>query len=629
MSDETMNEEQPGHGLPPLPMLAEEDEPYEEPEEQQAPEADPIPRRRGGRGRGRGPQPQQQAQQPQAPRVDDLDEWIMGLNWQAPSMQVRVARLAPTWFKGQQVAGHLDQRDGEPYTTAELKERFGGGTYKVDVFGAPDGAQIRRLGSRKVTIAGVPVIEGEETLPLEGRFARPGFSPVGGDDRQVAKGLVGILAQEQTELRRAALDSGRANERSIDQVQESHKAAVAAIERAAEERARAREESARELTKQAQQRLEEERAERLRLSEELRQKEADHMATMDKLRTEIASTMQGSNDSTLKLLTAFFPAMSAQKSEETQSIMREYAAKEERLMAQHQTALQNQQSIHQQALESERQRATMQAKQIESSYENILAVLKLQLQGKDNEITLLQRQVEDLRRNAEEAQKKLVDYVTMSKDTGSKLGEVAAIMQTVNELKDSFGGGGSGGGGDDEEGMNPVMRIANKVATNLPAIAEAWAASKQQQQQPQMMMPPPGYAMMPQQPMQPQMMQPQMMQPPPMQMQRQPAPPKRPAAPPKPKIKKEDLEQACMIMDAVLSQPEPTSPEEFARMAMGQVDNAMLRELARRSPDKVIAQLEAAGMLSAKLASEEGKAWITAVLVTLKDLLPPAPAAQK
>ena len=37
-------------------------------------------------------------------------------------------------------------------------------------------------------------------------------------------------------------------------------------------------------------------------------------------------------------------------------------------------------------------------------------------------------------------------------------------------------------GGDDEEGMNPVMQIANKVATNLPAIAEAWAASKQQPQ---------------------------------------------------------------------------------------------------------------------------------------------------
>ena len=76
-----------------------------------------------------------------------------------------------------------------------------------------------------------------------------------------------------------------------------------------------------------------------------------------------------------------------------------------------------------------------------------------------------------------------------------------------------------------------------------------------------------------------------------------------------------------MYINATLDQSNPPPPADFARSIPGQVDNDVLRELARRPPDRVVEELNSKGILIGTCATEIGQAYITEMLIALKPLV--------
>ena len=169
---------------------------------------------------------------------------------------------------------------------------------------------------------------------------------------------------------------------------------------------------------------------------------------------------------------------------------------------------------------------------------------------------------------------------------------------------------GFGGGGDKEEGIgaglddNPMLANVFKLLDKgIPVAQEYFAQRRGQQQGP----PPQAYVPQPQY---------QQMQPPPPPPRPRPVP--RPLPPPEPKMDREEVREAINFINGLISQPEPAPPEETAAGAISLLPNDMLKQLCRRTPEKLIVALETEGMLTGPSATEQGKAYLTKLLHALK-----------
>ncbi len=87
------------------------------------------------------------------------------------------------------------------------------------------------------------------------------------------------------------------------------------------------------------------------------------------------------------------------------------------------------------------------------------------------------------------------------------------------------------------------------------------------------------------------------------------------------KISRDQLDLAVVFINGALDNMTPPSPEDFARSAQGTVDNDVLRELARRPPERVVHELDSKGILIGTCATPPGKAYIVEMLTALKPLV--------
>ena len=76
-----------------------------------------------------------------------------------------------------------------------------------------------------------------------------------------------------------------------------------------------------------------------------------------------------------------------------------------------------------------------------------------------------------------------------------------------------------------------------------------------------------------------------------------------------------------MYINSALAGGTPPGPADFARAAQGQIDNDVLRELARRPPERVVQELDAKSILIGTCATAEGQAYIVELLRELKPLV--------
>jgi len=230
-----------------------------------------------------------------------------------------------------------------------------------------------------------------------------------------------------------------------------------------------------------------------------------------------------------------------------------------------------------------------------------------------------------------------IQRVAKTQDPMEQLGKMEGLFGTLTGIKDALGvGGGGGGGGDLGEGMdNPAFQmlgqLGDKLLNVVPNITDAIMATKGQGTTPPQRPALPPIQQRPPGPPRPPQQRPAL---PPPQQQGMPQqrPPQPPQGPPQAavRVSKAELQKAIFFINNVLQRAPVPPPAELARGALGIVDNAVLMELAKRRPDKVIAELLGAGLLTGSSASPEGQQYVGELLGELRNLLvvQPAPVAQ-
>lgn len=618
------------------------------------PHDDQPPRRKRGRPPKR--QPDLGRQPPGRPEgnsalaaADDLDVWGSRFDWQVPGMRMQLHRKSPPYEQGVKVAGYLESKDQASYTIDEIRNRFGGGDFEVVVIG-PTGLnnpKPRALNRKRFTIGGRPIIN-QDNIPIELRDAAPGR--VGGfpgmaQGRQMtgadptAKALTEIVGGQLDALNRKVFHDENKTDQNANLLKnayaEATKLAIAATQDKASAAASASEQVARMHAENA--RRAEAEAARLKVEhDELREK-------LHSMEADVAVKIQEASGNGIGLIAQLLPQFSTSAKDQVQSVISQYAAREERQAAQYQAQVNAIHQAHDTQMKMQGSQHEMQLKVVESNFNNTITLLKGQIQNLEAEKAHLQRQLDDARRLYEDARKDLMTNIMSAKqqpDTMEQFVKLAQLKDTMSEL---FGGGGASAGdaGDSlADGIeNPMMRsllkVGDKVLPHIPAILDTFKGRQQQmqqmyQQQPGQM-PYPQQMMPPQQMMQPYPQSPQMM-PQPMPPSPQPMPMVQPAVnmyapqpeqPPKKKralLKKEDVMPALQFLNTILAQPEPPAVTEIIQMALMQAPHDVLKALASREPEQVIANMEAAGMFAElnNLRDERGKAYAAALLLELR-----------
>ncbi len=398
----------------------------------------------------------------------------------------------------------------------------------------------------------------------------------------------------------------------------------------ARERERKAEEKAQMALEATQEKIAEANTEMRRLQEEkehLRTETAKVQTEMtDKMNERVHEVKQSSDELLIALLTNAQTTSAQQINTTVQAYDQRLATSE----ASHQTALQNLQQSYEnriKALETFFQSQIETAKQMAIAREQQLTAETTGLRGENKRLS---ERLDDARdRLMQEIQR-----VAKTADPLEQLGKMEGILGSLGGIREALGGGGGAGGGEIGEGLdNPALAmfgaLGDKLLSVVPHVTEAITAVKNAPQPGMAPQLPP--AQPPQQRPHPQQRPPQQAPrpqgPPPQGMagppQRPPQPRLPPRRPPQPQVKidKGELQKAIFFINNVLQRAPVSPPEELAKGAISVVDNAVLVELAKRRPDKVIAELDGAGILTGAAASPEGREYVSALLVELRKLL--------
>ena len=530
---------------------------------------------------------------------DSFDLWMAGFDWSRPGVYCTLKRVAPTYAAGVPVGGELGQKKNSPFTYDEIQSRWGGGEFRISVFGpkSENDSRMVPLNNKMFMIPGQPFLD-EDALPEETRTKmqqQGGPYNRGPRPPDPATRAMDHMEREVERMRNAPDQS--------DKLAAVYNQTMGVVQQAATEKAAASAAAADERAKMSFTMMEREREDRSKLEQHVRNMEKATMEKETQLREQLAKEIQGAQAGSMGLISALLPQMTAANSDTTKMIIAQYAAKESSLIAQHQNDINNLDRMHQAQLQAINNNSEQQLRHIEMLHKNNVTLLEAQLVAVRAECDAVKRQLDDARREVDKARNDLMTRVIGQKET-DPLDQMAKMSEIIQMAR------GFGGGGDKEEGIgaglddNPMLANVFKLLDKgIPVAQEYFAQRRGQQQGP----PPQAYVPQPQY---------QQMQPPPPQPRPRPMP--RPLPPPEPKMDREEVREAINFINGLISQPEPAPPEETAAGAISLLPNDMLKQLCRRTPEKLIVALETEGMLTGPSATEQGKAYLTKLLHALK-----------
>lgn len=515
----------------------------------------------------------------------EYDEWCNAFYWgKDASLKFQITRLAPERDnRGQNISGILETRHGAFMQAEEVRSAYGGGIFSVVIYGLhphADDTKPRILSRRRLTLPGPPNTM-DSALPKHILSARGG---VGADP--LASTAMNLVKSELENLRRGQTDNPRLVEKTL-----------ATMRDVSEQRAKFAEKSAEDRIMLVRQQLDEERKERLSLLDRLRNTESEMTKKSIENQERMSKAVKDAQDSSMSILTQLLPTLTGNASEQVRQIALMHQAREERQAAENKMMLQQAQDNARTQLESSKALFMAQMESQKSQYENVITLLRGELQIARAEVqtlrSALDTKTQELIARSMEQQK--------SKSPMEQMAEMGTMFEAMDSIKNYFGGGS-----DEKSPMDRVLGTLEGLASNAPAFLQAWKQGQQQQPIPQQLpMPRLAPSQAPQQstqalvPVLPQVI---------------------PNKVKKSGIKKSDIASALKFIENVLNtgNNSPPNPEAVAMSAISQVDNNVLRNLASRDPEKVIAQLQNNDMLSGVLLEDRGKQYLIGILTELK-----------
>lgn len=561
-----------------------------EPEEEES-VAELHPRQR--RKRKRAPNGPESAQKGAVSAQLDLEEYLDQFNWEVPGMKVKLTRLAPAVVQGVPCKGHVDTKEGAPYALEEIKERYGGGTYRVNVSGPRElGGMIVALGAKTFDVSGPARIDQQISVIEQGAAASPGGSAKNDLAPQAQGALVGLIGKSLDR----AYDGRSADTVNPDilrevreSVEASARAQVEAIQRASEER-----------TASIAEQLNELRQENATMRAELKAREQQAAEQVNTARMESSG-----------VLTTLLPSFAEQANSRAEAATRDAAERVARMQEQYARDLQ-----------AAEQRFEQQSANLKTLYEAQVMNVQTMWQGRsqqlETEIQLLRTRNEHLEgelNNLRNRNTELLLEQTKKTDPMSIMEQAANLSETAQGL---FGGKDEGGGGlsdDASDGLKLVNNMFQSLGSLAPALAaRLGAGGGQQPQVPPQQLPPPQARPQPQRvqrpPQAPGQLVPTAITP-------------QPPAKKKVKLNKRELQAGVTMLNSALQSG--VAPAVAADTAANTIDRKTLHELTRRKPEVVYASLDSLGMITGPLATEAGSNYLGAFLVALRARLSGAP----
>lgn len=608
------------------------------------PEAAPPPRPRG---RPKGSK-KKTSQDPDMSVEDaeryDYDSWIDRWEWSEPGMKCKVERKSPQSHPGPNgqrvsVAGALGTFENKGMTEDEIRREFGGGTFDISVIGFRDtkkGPRNMRLSHKALVIPGNPRTDnlgiGEDAYAAEsaptGR--RSGASENSDPWAKIVDTSVSQLHQ------RADIQSKQSAQTVQAVSQQFHEAANMKVQ-AADKLIQDTQRLAREQVESAQRRVEEirEQAEQAR-KEKDQALAAVHEANERILRerqvmeVELSKRLQTVHGDSNNLISTLLPQAQQQAQQQINMMMTMFESRLTSAESSYQSRLDNLDVSYSQRLAAQADLFKSQMESAKQLSHGRIQHLELELQSARAEKTLVAGQLEEVRNRLMEE----ISKMNKSQDPEQQMVKLGSLMETVKAMT-GFGGG-------EEKDTTTGNAIIDAISSNIGKISEivphvtqamtakanadaftAQAAMRQPPQQMQQVQ-----QQRPQQQMQ-QLQAPQQMQ----QMQRPQQQPQRPQqrqaprrqaprqAPPKQaggKIKREDLDNAMVYINAALTSTPDLNVESFASMVKGSVPNDMLKILSTPNPEDVVNDLEQKGVLHGVVSTDKGKSFLLDLLVHLK-----------
>jgi hypothetical protein len=555
-----------------------------------------------------------------ASRAMDIADWIDAVEHQygsldQPGVKLQLERLSPQYKDGVTVGGILDAWESrKPNYPMEVIEEWGGGVFRLKVQVNKMGQPPRNL-KKQFEVGGVTKVKTPKVpWDLTGGPATAGGQPSYGPPPQhgsthpmVEKRAMDIVSDQMADLRK------RANERPTDgynaalmqQLEGTYRATGAQVAEAVAARAQAQEAAAARQVQLAEQREAEARgaADQARLEVERLQRE-----TTEKI---ARATAESHN-----MLGVLLPTFSENASRQVDSMTQTFLQREARIETQHAKEVDALYRQHESELRQGAMQHQAEITRLETVYTGQLQMLQTQLQMLHTQLADERRSNDQLRNEQAQLRTEQVTNLLKQADPIEKLQQLGSLRELVGEILP--GGGGEGDGLSDE--APDWMKMINSVAGSLgPAIGQIIEARNAgaQPQQPQLT--PQQLAMLQQQQLLAQQQQQGLV------AYGAGAPaPARPAragtqqaiATPQVAFDRHDLESAVDMLESIRNSGTP--PADAASAATKHLPHDMLRELARRTPAKVVEQLEAAGILKGQLLTDDGKTYVVEFLQGLR-----------
>lgn len=523
-----------------------------------------------------------------ASQEKDLDEYCAQWDWDLPGMKCKLSRMSPRIHNNIQIAGHLETREGGGYTLEEIKDRFGGGTYKLNVSGFSEKqGTIRPMGNKVFEVGGAPNVD---QVPAHVQAASSGTSGRGGGGDDLAANAQGALVGLVGKSLERAYDGNRGGDANPDLFSEMRQS----VEASAREQVAAIREAAAQENSVLREQLNDMRQVATELRAELQTKDQQKDHEVVAARTESSG-----------LLSTLLPTFSEQANQRSQQA--QHDANERVARMQEQFARDMQGSEQRFAMQLENMKTMFQAQAM-----NQQTMFDSRMQQATAEIALLRQRCETLESDNRAMQQRNTELLleqTKKHDPINLMQQAANVREVADGL---FGGGGGGDGLSDD--ASDTMKLIHSFGQSLGSLAPVIAAKMGAGGMPSGGMP----TGMPQQMAGPPPQAPPQAPPQRLAMPKQ-ITPQAPQAKPKFKLRKQDLIAGVRLINSAISTG--TEPARVADTAAQTLDRATLGELVRRKPIAVYTSLQKAGILEGPLETEEGARYMGAFLMALKERL--------
>jgi len=550
-------------------------------------------------------------------RAQTLSEWCDEFEekwgWQRPGVTVTLERLSPIHLHGHTVGGLLQTWKSRRFEVAEVMEKWGGGSFEVRINMDRRGAPPIRL-KKRFDIGMAPKLSAE-ALPESLGGVGGGTAAPQTTHPAVEKAYIDQMGKDTDRWAKVAMGGGFGGGAKDGATAEVYDRTYGVAREATEQRAVAREQMADQRVNESnsrisalEERLFEEQKERDRRVNEANKHAADSAKSANEFLGTLIPVLTGSNNEQVRALSD-----SAQK--QVSDIMRRAEENEKRLHDFYRQEASAAKSLHE-----------MEVKRLETMTEGQLQLLRVEVQTLRASLEAERAENNKLRDNMMQLHVSRAETLQQQNDPLELMNKYAQVKEYAGEFFGGAGGGAEGELGDDAPDW---MKLMNNLGTSFgPAIGQILEARG-------------GGAAAAAAPNPPQLTQQQFLQ---LQQenpaaaqayaqqhaqQQQQLPPQPPPAPPPPQAgSPEAVGQAEATFDRTeLAQgvelltnlrAAGTTPENAADAARTHLDNGMLRELARRTPSKVIEALESAAIIEGDMATEAGKEYITAFLTALR-----------